>query len=75
MRRLPDKFNFDKAKEFEFIIENSIIAESCNLLTTPSCLRLELLPDDILEKIINKIDNIIKKYDIKKDNEIAKYFS
>jgi len=49
---------------FEFMIENSIIAESCNLLTSPSCLRIELLPKDILNTILSRLNEIIKKYNI-----------
>lgn len=49
---------------FEFMLENSIIAESCNLLTTPECLRIELLPKNILDVIVDKIEKIIEKYNV-----------
>ncbi len=49
---------------FEFMIDNSIIAESCNILQDPSCLRLELLPTDIIEKTIEKINQVIIKHDL-----------
>lgn len=49
---------------FQFMIENSITAESCNLLTAPSCLQLELLPVDILNDVIIKINKVIEKYNI-----------
>lgn len=49
---------------FEFMINNDIIAESCNLLTSPSWLRLELLPKDILNDIVEKIDQVINKYNL-----------
>ena len=47
---------------FEFMIENSIIAESCNILQEPSCLRLELLPKEIIKQILVKINNLISKH-------------
>jgi sulfatase maturation enzyme AslB (radical SAM superfamily) len=47
---------------FEFMINNSITAESCNILQDPSCLRLELLPTDIIEKTIEKINQVISKH-------------
>ena len=49
---------------FEFMIDNSITAESCNILQDPSCLRLELLPTDIIEKTIEKINQVITKHDL-----------
>lgn len=47
---------------FEFMIENSIMAESCNILQEPSCLRLELLPKEIIKQILVKINNLISKH-------------
>lgn len=48
----------------EFMIQNSIIAESCNLLQDPSCLRIELLPKKLVDHVIDKINNIIEKYQL-----------
>jgi len=48
----------------EFMIENSVTAESCDLLRKPSWLRIENLPSNIKQEIINKLDNIIEKYQI-----------
>jgi hypothetical protein len=53
---------------FEFMINNDIIAESCNLLTSPSWLRLELLPEDILNRVVEKIDRVIDKYNLTDPN-------
>lgn len=50
---------------FEFMIKNNVIAESCNILHDPSCLRMELLPQDIIDATIGKIDRIINKYNLK----------
>jgi MoaA/NifB/PqqE/SkfB family radical SAM enzyme len=49
---------------FDFLIENKVIAESCNILTEPSCLRVELLPDNIKQDIIKQIKDIIAKHGI-----------
>jgi hypothetical protein len=54
---------------FEFMLENSIIAESCNVLQNPSCLRIELLPKKLVDAIINKINKIIEKYNLIKPTQ------
>ncbi len=54
---------------FEFMIENSIIAESCNILQEPSYLRLELLPKNIIEQILDKINIIIDKHNLIPNNQ------
>ena len=54
---------------FDFMIENSIIAESCNLLQDPSCLRIELLSKDLVNISLDKINKIIKKYDLSKPTQ------
>ena len=47
---------------FKFMLDNKIIAESCNILHDPSCLRVELLPNDLKQEIIAKIDKVIVDY-------------
>lgn len=54
---------------FDFMIENSIIAESCNLLQDPSCLRIELLPKDLVDIVLDKINKIIKTYDLSRPTQ------
>jgi hypothetical protein len=54
---------------FEFMIENSMIAESCNLLQDPSCLRIELLPSDLVNLAVDKINRLIQKYNLVKPEE------
>lgn len=49
---------------FEFMLENNIIAESCNILQDPSYLRIELLPKNLIKEILAKIEKIISKYNI-----------
>jgi len=55
---------FHLAEVFEFMIQNKITAESCNILQEPSCLRLELLPDDLLNIAISKINQVVQKYNL-----------
>jgi len=54
---------------FDFMIKHSIIAESCNLLQDPSCLRIELLPKDLVDVVLDKINKIIKTYDLSKPTQ------
>jgi len=49
---------------FEFMIENSIMAESCNILQDPKCLRMEVLPKEIMNQVVDKVDAVIKKYNL-----------
>lgn len=49
---------------FEFMLENNIIAESCNILQDPSYLRIELLPKNLIKDVLAKIEKIISKYNI-----------
>jgi hypothetical protein len=56
----------------EFMIENQITAESCDIIRKPTWLQIELLPDDLKQTISNKINAIIDRYGIvKSDNKIV----
>ena len=55
---------------FEFMLDNKIIAESCNILHDPSCLRIELLPEALRQEIITKIDKLIAHYGLSDPNKI-----
>ena len=57
-------------KIIEFMIDRHIIAESCNILYSPSCLRMELLPNNLRQIIINKIDNVIDKYKLTRSDQV-----
>ncbi len=50
---------------FEFMIEHDIIAESCNILHQPRCLRMELMPEDIRQEVVEKLQKIV--------NQLGKY--
>ena len=55
---------------FEFMLDNSIIAESCNILQDPSCLRIELLPKNIANQILDKINKLIDTYKLLENSEV-----
>ena len=52
----------------EFMIDNHVIAESCNILSEPSCLRMELLDHDLRQEIIARLDRLIFKYGLVEPN-------
>jgi hypothetical protein len=70
LRITPDIFTINKIDTvFEFMIENSIIAESCNVLQDPKCLRIELLSKNLLNTALDKINRIIEKYNLIKPGQ------
>ena len=54
---------------FEYMIKKNVTAESCNILSSPEMLRMELLPDDIRQEIVNKLDLLTKKYKFQKTDQ------
>jgi len=65
LRITPNIFTvYHLSTVFEFMLDNHITAESCNILHEPSCLRIELLPAEIIEKVIADIDSVIEKYNL-----------
>ncbi len=57
-------------KLFVFMLENNVIAESCNILYDPVCLKIELLPEDIRRQILEKLSVIIDYYQLEKNNVV-----
>jgi hypothetical protein len=55
---------------FEFMLANSITAESCNILHEPSCLRIELLPPGLLQAALDKINLVITQHNLKANTQI-----
>jgi MoaA/NifB/PqqE/SkfB family radical SAM enzyme len=55
---------------FELMLENKVMAESCNILQEPSCLRMELLPNELINQCLTKINQIISKYQLIKNNQV-----
>lgn len=70
LRITPNVFTISEIDlMFEYMIEKNVIAESCNILSDPESLRMELLPDNIRQDIIDKLDQLIKKYNFQKTNQ------
>jgi len=61
-------YEFDQLAQY--IIENKISVESCDILNNPSMLRMELLPNDLRQEILDKLLYVIDKYDLNKNQNI-----
>jgi sulfatase maturation enzyme AslB (radical SAM superfamily) len=71
LRITPNIFTISEIDQvFEYMIEKNVIAESCNILFEPAVLRIELLPDDIRNEIIVKLDQLIAKYNLRKTDHV-----
>ena len=65
MRITPNVFTIYEFDQLaEYLIEHQVIAESCNILYDPDCLRMELLPDDIRQEIVVKLEKLIHKFNL-----------
>lgn len=49
---------------FSMMLEEQVIAESCNILHDPSCLRIEVLPKNLIDQCLVKINQVIQKYQL-----------
>lgn len=49
---------------FQYMIDNKIVAESCDILTSPSCLRMELLPRELIDLSISRLMDVVIKNNI-----------
>lgn len=54
---------------FELMLDQQIIAESCNILHEPSCLRIEILPKELINQCLAKINQVIQKYQLIEDSQ------
>jgi MoaA/NifB/PqqE/SkfB family radical SAM enzyme len=62
LRITPNLFTISELdRVFEFMIEHDVIAESCNILHQPRCLRMELMPDDIRQETVIKLQSIVDR--------------
>jgi sulfatase maturation enzyme AslB (radical SAM superfamily) len=69
LRITPNVFSiYDIDKLFVYMIENHVIAESCNILHNPQHLRMELMPNDIRDEVKDKLEKLIEYYELKKEN-------
>lgn len=59
-------YEFDQL--VEYMLENNVMAESCNILYKPSVLRMELLPDDLRQEAISKLEALCNKHNFLKSN-------
>jgi hypothetical protein len=62
LRITPNIFTiYEIDSMIEYMLDNQILAESCNILSKPACLRMELLPADIRQEILAKLESVISK--------------
>ena len=67
LRITPNIFTvYELDQLFEYMIKHQVIAESCNILSSPECLRIELLSHDLRQIVVGKLDSIIEKYNLQK---------
>lgn len=52
----------------DFMIENDIMAESCNILTDPPVMKMELIPGDIRSQVLDKLLRTVYKHGFKRSN-------
>jgi radical SAM protein with 4Fe4S-binding SPASM domain len=65
MRVTPNVFTISEFDSMaEYLIKHGVIAESCNLLSDPECLRIELLPDDIRAETVERLEQVIAKHNL-----------
>ena len=57
-------YNLDKL--CIFMLENNVIAESCNILYNPEFLKIELLPKNLRQHVIHKFEQLISLYNLQK---------
>lgn len=50
----------------DWMIDNDIMAESCNIMTDPKALRMELMPDDIRSQVLDKLLDTVYKHNMKR---------
>ena len=62
LRITPNLFTISELDQvFEFMIKHDIIAESCNILHQPRCLRMELMPEDIRQETVIKLQAVVDR--------------
>ena len=69
LRITPNIFSiYELDKLFVYMLENHVIAESCNILHNPQHLRMELMPDDIRSEVKEKLLVLIDYYELEKEH-------
>ena len=70
LRVTPNVFTISELDQvFRYMISKNVIAESCNILFDPACLRIELIPNEIRQLTIAKIENVIQEYNLVKTGQ------
>ena len=55
---------------FRLMLDDKITAESCDILYTPSCLRIELLPPELISECLSRINQVIQDYQLVLDSDV-----
>jgi len=71
LRITPNVFSVSEIdKLFVYMLENQVIAESCNILYSPAHLRMELIPEDIRSEVKHKLKTLIDYYELSKESVV-----
>ena len=71
LRITPNVFSVSEIdKLFVYMLENQVIAESCNILHSPAHLRMELIPEDIRSEVKDKLKTLIDYYELSKESVV-----
>jgi sulfatase maturation enzyme AslB (radical SAM superfamily) len=71
LRITPNVFTISQLDQlFAYMIENNVIAESCNILYKPECLRIELMPPEIRTAVLDRFETLIEQYQLSKTNHV-----
>ena len=71
LRITPNIFTvYELDQMFEYAIQKNITLESCNIMFKPECLRMELMPDDIRQEVIDKLTQVIEKHELTRHHVI-----
>jgi hypothetical protein len=54
---------------FKLMLTEQVIAESCWILHNPSCLRIEVLPKELIAVCLAKINQVIQQYHLVQDTQ------
>jgi len=70
LRITPNVFTVSEIDQlFEYMIEKNVIAESCDILTDPAPLQIQLMPEPIRNTTLAKINQVIDRYQLEKTDQ------
>jgi sulfatase maturation enzyme AslB (radical SAM superfamily) len=71
LRITPNVFTISEIdKLLDYMLINNVAGESCNILTRPEFLRIELLPEEIRQETIRKLTEFIEINNVQKSNQV-----